>query len=127
MSEVQDRSQIDLSFVAGHNFGLYRASSEDEPLDLSEFEEVDPREIVKHLSACNDGTLDNLRNPVDDLALGQAVEKIGIDQDGAWLVERAQLVFPSCAVDTGLSPDAAVHLGQERGGDLEVGDPSFVY
>ena len=42
------------------------------------------------------------------------------------LIKGPEDVLPVGEVDSGLPPDAAVHLGKECGGDLDIGDAPHI-
>ena len=53
-----------------------------------------------------------------EVARGERVQHGDIGQHQGWLVKGADQVLAVRAVDAGLAADAAVHLGQQRRGDL---------
>ena len=68
--------------------------------------------------------LDHLGEPRAVLALGQGREGRGIDHHQPGLVERADEVFLGArVVDGGFAADRGIHLGEQRGGDLDEIDP----
>ena len=74
----------------------------------------------------HDAVLDHFGEPRAVLALGQGREGRGIDHHQPGLVERADQVLGARVVDGGLAAARGIHLGEQRGGDLDEIDPPHV-
>ena len=55
-------------------------------------------------------------------ALGQRAQDLGVDQNRQWLVEGADEVLAGYQIHAGLAADRRVHLGKQRGRDLDDRD-----
>ena len=71
-----------------------------------------------------DPILNDLGHASDKLPSGKSGQHFHVNKDEARLVKGADEVFSFLMVDPGLAPNAGVDLSQERGGNLNIGNPS---
>ena len=83
---------------------------------------LDSAQVGEELGFADDARLDDFVEPGAVFALGQGVEDGGVDEHGERLVEAADQVLAADQIDAGLAADGGVHLGEQRGGDLQDGD-----
>jgi len=79
----------------------------------------------KHRVA-NQADLDDLGESGRELAVGKRIERVGVDNHRARLMERADHVLAERVVHAGLAADRGVHLGEQRGRHLDERDAALV-
>ena len=75
---------------------------------------------VEEVRILDEGVLHDLGVAGLELALGQAVQDVGVDQDSARLMEGAHQVLAMARVDSRLAADRAVDLAQQGRRDLDI-------
>ena len=79
-------------------------------------------EIGEEFRVGDDAVFDDFGETAAILAFGERLQHGGIDQDQAGGIESADEVLPFRKIHAGFSADGAVHLGDQRGGDLHERD-----
>jgi len=82
--------------------------------------------VAEELCVVDDAGFDGLLQAGAKFGGGEGAEKVGVGEDGLWVVEAADEVFAGGEVDAGLAADGGVDLGEEGGGDLHVADAAHV-
>jgi len=59
----------------------------------------------------DDACLDGFLQAGAEFGGGEGAEKVGVGEDGLWVVEAADEVFAGCEVDAGFAADGGVDLG----------------
>ncbi len=81
-------------------------------------------EQVEDRAVGDEAALDDLGQPGAELGLGQAVEDVGVGEDGDRRVERADQVLAGVGVDAGLAAHRGVDHAEQAGGHLHHADPA---
>ena len=82
--------------------------------------------VAEELCVVDDSGLDGLLKSGAKLCWGEGAEDVGVGEDGLRMVEASDEIFPCEEVDAGLAADGGVDLGEEGGGELDVGDAAHV-
>jgi len=80
----------------------------------------------QQIRVLDDAVFHDLGQTACEFPLRESLEKRQVDEDGLRLVKRPQQVLPRPGVHAGLAPDGAVHLREQRRGDLHEGKPPHV-
>ncbi|MBI2563107.1 MAG: hypothetical protein HYW08_12110 [candidate division NC10 bacterium] len=126
--EVQHGARAGLPLVGLDDPGLDRAGPPDDFLERTGIPCQDalglPLQSLEQHRVGDHAVLDHLGQAGAELPLRKRPQGQDVRHHQVRLVERAHQVLPLRQVHPRLAPHAAVHLGQQRGGEIDEGDPA---
>ncbi len=130
MAEVEDHAEVGLFFIFVDDVGLdLDAVGDDAGEDggVAGFGGVLMLfEVGEEFGRADDAGFDGFVEAGDEFGFGKRGEEVDVGEDGARVVKGADEVFAGGEVDAGFAADGGVDLGEEGGGDLDVGDAAHV-
>src|SRR5271157_3041186 len=126
MAEVEYTAKPHLLFVYLYDALFYPARIlndllENIPIPLFDCLNISLQKI-KELHIIDHAVFDRLREAAAHLFFGKCIQKLHVNEHSPGLVKGPEQVFPFRKIDGGLSADAAVYLGHESCGNLDIGN-----
>ena len=75
-------------------------------------------QFIEQRGVCDAAVFDDLAHAVREIGIGQRGERLGIGEDEARLMERADEVFTERQIDTRFAADTGIYLRQKGRGHL---------
>ena len=130
VAEIERGAHAGLALVRRHDLGLVAARTLDGLGQRIRVAFQQPVQVLfepdKKRRVADEAVLDDLGQPGREFTVGKRVERVGVDNHRARLVERADHVLAECMVHAGLAADRGVHLRQQRGRHLDERDTALI-
>src|SRR5436190_9807066 len=123
VAEVEQRALTRFSLVCAYDLRFDPAAFVNRMFKRMTIASHEARRIffqpAEECGIANRAVFDHFRESRFELALRKRLQAIDVNQNRAWLPERADHVFAKRMVDPGLTPDRRIDLRKQRSGDLD--------